>query len=116
VLIFAALAFLLFVLFVRRAIPFLLAGVAAGAIWSATKSLSLMGTASLATLLASSWVLDAAVGHAQLRTIALTAEVATAALVAGGTAFQVATGSSSYTLWIGLATATTAAATDSQAR
>ena len=109
-LIFAALAFLLLVLFARRAIPFLLAGVAAGAIWSTTKSLSLMATVSLAALLVSSWVLDAAVGHARTRTIVLTAEVATAALAAGGTAFQVAMGSSVYAVWIGLATATTAAA------
>ncbi|NDC58885.1 MAG: hypothetical protein EBZ50_08715 [Alphaproteobacteria bacterium] len=109
-LIFAALAFILIVLFVRRAIPFLLAWVIAWATWSATKNLSLMATTSLATLLVSSWALDAAVGHARTRTIVLAAEVATAALAAGGTAFQAAAASSSYAFWIGLATATAAAA------
>ncbi len=69
-----------------------------------------MAMGSLATLLVSSWVLDAAVGHARTRTIVLTAEVATAALVAGAIAFQFALGSSAYALWIGLATALAAAA------
>ena len=109
-LIIAALAFVLFVLVVHRAIPILLAGVVAWMTWSATKSLSLMGASGLATLLVSSWILDAAIGHARTRTIVLAAEVATAALVAGGTAFQITMSSSPHAPWIGLAMATAAAA------
>lgn len=94
------LAFLLAVGLTRRALPTLCAAAVAWLTWHMSDHVAAVGITAVATLLMASWLLDVAAYHRIARRLTIAAEIAAAALVAGGLAFLIAGGPGPNTIWI----------------
>ena len=88
------------IIVVRRVLPIACAAVAGWLAWSTTHDPATAGIAAIAVLLATSWLLDAAANHNIARRLTVGAELAAAAIVAGGLAYQIAGEQGASIIWI----------------
>jgi len=88
------------VIVIRGALPILCAEAVGCLTWTLTHDFSSACVASIAALLVACWLFDAAALHGMTRRLAIGAEIAAAAMVAGGLAFLIAGGPGPNTVWI----------------
>lgn len=87
------------VIVIRRALPILCAAAVGCMTWTLTHDFSSACVASIAALLVACWLFDAAALHGMTRRLAIGAEIAAAAMVAGGLAFLIAGGDGGNLFW-----------------
>lgn len=106
----AAIAFVISIIVVRRVLSIACAAAAGWLAWSVTHDAAAAGIASVAMMLATSWLLDAAADHHIARRMTVGAEIAAAAIVVGGLAFQIVGEHASNVVWIVVGASVTAMA------
>jgi hypothetical protein len=86
--------------FIRRALPILIALATGWLAWSLSHDFAVASVLLVASLLVVCWVLDAAANDWDKRRLSVGAEIAAGVLVAGGVAFLSAGGPSPNAVWI----------------